>query len=47
MTTTRSYRASMPLEAAIAELRANAGTQFDPRVVQAVVRVLYRASTKS
>jgi putative nucleotidyltransferase with HDIG domain len=47
MTTTRSYRAAMPLEAAIAELRANAGTQFDPRVVAAVVSVLYGASTKS
>ncbi len=32
MTTTRSYRRAMPIEAAIAELRACAGTQFDPRV---------------
>ena len=30
MTTDRSYRKAMPLEAAIAELRRCAGTQFDP-----------------
>jgi HD-GYP domain-containing protein (c-di-GMP phosphodiesterase class II) len=34
MTTTRSYRKAMPLEAALAELRACAGTQFDPRVAK-------------
>jgi HD-GYP domain-containing protein (c-di-GMP phosphodiesterase class II) len=33
MTTTRSYRKAMSTEAAIAELRACAGTQFDPEVV--------------
>jgi HD-GYP domain-containing protein (c-di-GMP phosphodiesterase class II) len=37
MTTTRSYRAAMPAAAAAAELRACAGTQFDPRVVDAVL----------
>jgi HD-GYP domain-containing protein (c-di-GMP phosphodiesterase class II) len=36
MTTTRSYRKAMPLEAAIAELRACAGTQFDPEVAAAL-----------
>jgi HD-GYP domain-containing protein (c-di-GMP phosphodiesterase class II) len=36
MTTTRSYRKAMPLEEAIAELRACAGTQFDPRVAAAL-----------
>ena len=30
MTTTRSYRRAMSAEAALAELRACAGTQFDP-----------------
>ena len=40
MTTDRSYRAAMPLEAAIAELRRCAGTQFDPRVVTTLVAVL-------
>jgi HD-GYP domain-containing protein (c-di-GMP phosphodiesterase class II) len=34
MTTTRSYRKAMPLEAALEELRKCAGTQFDPRVAE-------------
>lgn len=33
MTTTRSYRKAMSTEVALEELRACAGTQFDPRVV--------------
>jgi HD-GYP domain-containing protein (c-di-GMP phosphodiesterase class II) len=37
MTTDRPYRRAMSEEAAIAELRENAGTQFEPRVVDAVV----------
>jgi len=40
MTTTRSYRAAMSAEEARAELNVNSGTQFDPRVVQALLRVL-------
>ena len=36
MTTTRSYRKAMSVEAAIAELRACAGTQFDPQVAAAL-----------
>ncbi len=40
MTTDRSYRAAMPLEDALAELRRCAGTQFDPDVVATLVRVL-------
>jgi HD-GYP domain-containing protein (c-di-GMP phosphodiesterase class II) len=40
MTTDRPYRAAMSLEAAIAELERNAGTQFDPRVVEALVAEL-------
>jgi putative nucleotidyltransferase with HDIG domain len=40
MTTTRSYRRAMPLVAAIAELRDNAGAQFDPRVVEVLVRLV-------
>jgi HD-GYP domain-containing protein (c-di-GMP phosphodiesterase class II) len=48
MTTTRSYRAAMPLEVALEELRRCAGTQFDPRVVEVLVRVVQSgASTKS
>jgi HD-GYP domain-containing protein (c-di-GMP phosphodiesterase class II) len=39
MTTTRSYRKAMPLEAALAEVRACAGTQFDPEVAKALAVV--------
>jgi putative nucleotidyltransferase with HDIG domain len=39
MTTDRSYRKALSLEVAIAELRNNAGTQFDPDVVEALVGV--------
>ncbi|HEV2858173.1 MAG TPA: HD-GYP domain-containing protein [Solirubrobacterales bacterium] len=37
MTTTRSYRKAMGTEAALAELRRCAGTQFDPEVAAALV----------
>ncbi|HET9185521.1 MAG TPA: HD-GYP domain-containing protein [Solirubrobacterales bacterium] len=40
MTTTRSYRRAMPTEVAIAELRACAGSQFDPAVVAALVELV-------
>jgi putative nucleotidyltransferase with HDIG domain len=40
MVTDRPYRAALSRESAIAELHANAGTQFDPDVVEAVTRVL-------
>ena len=39
MTTTRSYRKAMPLEAALAELRDCAGTQFDPLVAAALSEI--------
>jgi putative nucleotidyltransferase with HDIG domain len=39
MTTDRSYRKAMSHEVAVAELRNNAGTQFDPEVVEALVAV--------
>jgi HD-GYP domain-containing protein (c-di-GMP phosphodiesterase class II) len=37
MTTDRSYRRAMPLADALGELQANRGTQFDPRVVDALL----------
>jgi HD-GYP domain-containing protein (c-di-GMP phosphodiesterase class II) len=40
MTTTRSYRKAMSFEAALAECRACAGTQFDPAVVDALFAVV-------
>ena len=40
MTTDRPYRAAMSLERAVEELRAHAGSQFDPRVVDALLDVL-------
>jgi HD-GYP domain-containing protein (c-di-GMP phosphodiesterase class II) len=42
MTTDRSYRPAMPVPMALAELRANAGKQFDPQVVEAVVGLVER-----
>jgi hypothetical protein len=40
MTTTRSYRRAMSLEAAREELVRNSGTQFDPHVVEALLVVI-------
>ena len=40
MTTDRSYRSRVSEAAALAELRANAGTQFDPKVVKTFARTL-------
>jgi HD-GYP domain-containing protein (c-di-GMP phosphodiesterase class II) len=40
MTTSRSYRPAMSVEQALAELRARAGSQFDPRIVSALEEAL-------
>jgi putative nucleotidyltransferase with HDIG domain len=40
MTTDRPYRKAMPRSEAIEELRKNSGTQFEPRVVDALVSVV-------
>jgi HD-GYP domain-containing protein (c-di-GMP phosphodiesterase class II) len=40
MTTDRPYRAAMPQSAARQELRRFSGSQFDPRVVDALLEVL-------
>jgi HD-GYP domain-containing protein (c-di-GMP phosphodiesterase class II) len=42
MTTDRPYRSALAPGAAIAELRKSAGSQFDPRVVEALLRVVER-----
>jgi putative nucleotidyltransferase with HDIG domain len=44
MTTDRSYRRALGHEKAVEELRRCAGTQFDPAVVAAAVRVVGRAA---
>jgi putative nucleotidyltransferase with HDIG domain len=40
MTTDRAYRKAMPKEVALTELRDCSGSQFDPRVVAAIERVV-------
>ena len=40
MTTDRSYRKALTTGVAVAELRANSGTQFDPQVVEALCAVV-------
>jgi HD-GYP domain-containing protein (c-di-GMP phosphodiesterase class II) len=40
MTTDRPYRAAMSRDDAIAELRANAGSQFEPRIVDVLIEVI-------
>ena len=44
MTTDRSYRKALGHDKAVAELRRCAGTQFDPRVVEAAIAVVGRAA---
>lgn len=46
MTTTRSYRIAMSPEAAMAELTSAAGTQLDPTVVDALIRVISRGEAR-
>jgi HD-GYP domain-containing protein (c-di-GMP phosphodiesterase class II) len=40
MRTDRAYRKTLPLEVALAELRSGSGSQFDPRVVDALLSIL-------
>jgi putative nucleotidyltransferase with HDIG domain len=40
MRTDRAYRNALSRAAALAELRSNSGTQFDPRVVEALVSII-------
>lgn len=47
MTSDRPYRRAMSRQAALAEIRRNSGTQFDPQVVGAFERALFRPSEQS
>ena len=46
MTTSRTYRSAMPLEAVIAEVRRCSGTQFDPHLVQRLLSLDLPASLR-
>jgi diguanylate cyclase (GGDEF)-like protein len=46
MTSDRSYRKAMTRDAALRELEAMSGTQFDPRVIQAAQMVLQHPAAK-
>jgi putative nucleotidyltransferase with HDIG domain len=43
MTTDRSYRSALPLSEAVAELERCSGSQFDPRVIRSLLKVLARS----
>lgn len=47
MTSDTSYKVAMSVETAVEELRAGAGTQFDPRIVEAFVGLLERGELPS
>lgn len=47
MTSDRPYRKAMSVEAAIKELKENAGTQFDPDVVEAFIQIIDSESNNS
>lgn len=42
LTSTRSYRSAMPVNEALALVRGQAGTQFDPQIVELLLRALTR-----
>lgn len=45
MTADRIYRVRMPVETALAEIKRLSGTQFDPRVARALIRLFHRHRT--
>lgn len=47
MTTDRTYRKALTLDVALQELRDCAGSQFDPDVVQALIRILQAGGVES
>ena len=47
MVTARPYKQRMQMPEAIEELKRNAGTQFDPAMVQSLIKAAYQMQTKS
>ncbi len=47
MRTDRPYRRALPYEAAMIQLRSNAGSQFDPAVVSALVSIVEAGGTEA
>lgn len=47
MTSARSYRAALPVEYAIEELKKNAGTQFDPEIVHCFIEMVDVVNSQS
>jgi HD-GYP domain-containing protein (c-di-GMP phosphodiesterase class II) len=43
----RPYRKRMSIYRAIAEIKKNSGTQFDPKVVEAFLQVIKKISIKA
>lgn len=46
MTTKRPYRSIKNIDEAVEEIRKNSGTQFDPKVVDVFLRVIYRKDVR-
>ncbi|MDD5686349.1 MAG: GAF domain-containing protein [Elusimicrobia bacterium] len=46
MTSDRPYRKALPQEIAIAELKKGAGSQFDPKIVSAFLRIIEKENKK-
>jgi len=46
MTTKRPYRSIKKLDEAVEEIKKNSGTQFDPKVVDVFLRIIYRKDVR-
>ena len=47
MRTDRSYRRALSYEVAMAELRASAGSQLDPTVVEVLLQIIEHAADRT